>query len=106
MIAEATEEYFAEQDLTAQFIAQCIEQVPGNRLSVGALYDRYVVWCEAVGEDRKERRRFCEAMDTHGLRRVKTSLTVGGVRKTGVDAFNGIDLIVDWKNPPAGDAWS
>jgi P4 family phage/plasmid primase-like protien len=94
-IMGATAEYFEDQDVPRQFIAECVDMSDrACRVSAGALYGRYVDWCERVGEKPRDMRRFLDSMVENGIRRAPRGRIVeGGQVRAGVAIMVGARLL-------------
>lgn len=75
LVTDATESYRADNDIVAQFIADCC--VVGGNVSVGVtdLFSAFVKWCESNGEVPPKRREFAKQIDSRGF--AEDRLTVG-----------------------------
>ncbi len=49
-VLAATEQYRAEMDVLAGFLAECCEAGDGFQIAKGKLYERYSQWCKSNGE--------------------------------------------------------
>lgn len=74
-VVAATEEYLEQQDTLGAWIAECCEVEPSHQAKSSALYASYKAWCERAGEYVLPQKRWVSAMETRGMRSVKS----GGV---------------------------
>ncbi len=68
-VTRATEEYRADQDVIAAFIADCCIVDERMRVKATPLFDAYKAWCEQTGEAVVSQRRFGAAMSERGFKR-------------------------------------
>ncbi|OQA93141.1 MAG: hypothetical protein BWY25_03126 [Chloroflexi bacterium ADurb.Bin222] len=66
-VRAATDEYRANQDRLAGFLADCCEVRPRVSTPVGELYDAYAEWCEAANEDPLGKTAFSRQMTDRGF---------------------------------------
>jgi putative DNA primase/helicase len=69
-VIEATETYFADQDMLAQWLAQECDVQPGNELMKAASGDLYRSWCgfaTRAGHKAESQRAFAAAIQKRGL---------------------------------------
>jgi len=45
-VREATDDYKADMDVLADFLAECCEIGPGCRATIGAVFSKYEEWCK------------------------------------------------------------
>lgn len=69
VVVEATAEYFAEQDLMAQWLAERCLQVRGGEAPSSALYRDWQFWAKERGEDAGTGKAFSAAMERHHAKR-------------------------------------
>ncbi len=58
VVTKSTEDYRMSEDITAQFISDCIEQVPGAHITASGLYSHFVTWCASTGDDPIDNKKF------------------------------------------------
>lgn len=95
VVAKATSEYRAEEDVVGQFIDDCCEHSTAWRVAKASMYERYKQWCEENGENPLGTRTFTLRLRAHGLRELKSgsvrywdAITFG---KKGTDGADGAD---------------
>ena len=71
----AIDEYRAESDPLRMFIATCLSQAPGQRVSGRRLYEAYERWCKANALDPMKGNAFGRAMTQVGIRREVIGVT-------------------------------
>jgi putative DNA primase/helicase len=67
-VQRANTAYRAEMDTLAPFLAECCVQHPSFSVSVGALYQTYVAWCERSGEKPLGKIKFGRQLAERGYR--------------------------------------
>ena len=72
VVADATLEYLAGEDLIAVWIDDRCYQEPAARTLASALYKSFKEWAEATGERSGTQRAFSMALESHGYRKEKT----------------------------------
>ena len=65
-VRAATDDYRAEQDRLAGFLADCCELGPHYTVAVGELFEAYTGWCEDAGEEALGKRAFGERLRDRG----------------------------------------
>jgi putative DNA primase/helicase len=70
-VRAATDEYRANQDRLAGFLADCCEELPRVSTPVGDLYTAYTDWCEAANEDPLGKNPFSRQMMDRGFSQKK-----------------------------------
>ncbi|WP_431272636.1 phage/plasmid primase, P4 family [Dankookia sp. P2] len=65
IVADATAEYFAEQDMLAQWLAERCEPVPRAEAPSAALYRDWRAWAEGRGEVAGTNKAFSAALERH-----------------------------------------
>jgi putative DNA primase/helicase len=109
-IKAATAEYFSDQDVISQFIATRLDTTDRTRSEIDTVvYQAYSRWCDSVGEEARDKRRFLEAMKAKGVTQSgRTTANVDGRRVSGVTKLIGVRL----KSPAeidrdgVGDDWA
>jgi len=66
-VQAATEEYRAEMDVLADWIAECCVVMPNAKAAPTALYESYSKWCVAAGETPMNRRSFSDRLRERGF---------------------------------------
>jgi putative DNA primase/helicase len=84
-VCQATEAYFAEQDLFGQWLEEMCDVEPGNAAKIASTTELFRSWSEfakAAGENAGNTKSFASAMRRRGLKRYRSSLMRGyvGVR--------------------------
>lgn len=64
---EATDSYRAEMDILGRFIAECLEDAPGQTIVFRDLYEEYEKWCTSRKEEPTPARFFSDAMSERGI---------------------------------------
>ncbi len=77
-VKAATDEYRAQSDRLAGFLADCCELGQFYTVDKGLLYNEYVNWCGTNGEDAVSKRAFGEILRERGINETKAAK---GVRK-------------------------
>ena len=72
-VADATEEYFSDNDRIGQFLERSTRAVPGGRVGASMLYGEYVEWLRGAGEHPESQRRFTQELRRRGVGAAKTS---------------------------------
>ena len=72
-VADATEEYFSDNDRIGQFLERSTRAVPGGRVGASMLYGEYVEWLRGAGEYPESQRRFTQDLRRRGVGAAKTS---------------------------------
>jgi putative DNA primase/helicase len=81
IVKDATGDYFAEQDLLAQWIAERCEAQRGSSASSSALYRDWKAWIEARGERADTNLAFSAALEQHfAKRRTNAGIVFMGIR--------------------------
>lgn len=92
-VLNATEEYFAEQDVFAAWLSDRVELDPGNehkREPTRALYASWKKYAEDAGEEPGKKKGFTSKMRKHGLRPHKGAMRINGKPDRG---YHGIRLL-------------
>lgn len=76
-VTEATDQYKAESDVLAAFLADYCVIDRNAKVPKSELYETYKEWCTRTGEYAETQRRFSERMQEHGFQEYKTT---GGLR--------------------------
>jgi len=71
-VTRATEDYRAEQDVLAAWLADCCAQTPAATATAAALYTSYARWCEESGERALPRRTFGQRLAERGFTQGRT----------------------------------
>jgi len=71
-VAEATEEYRAEQDTLGMFIADKCDLGDGPEVTFKDIYDVYTMWCESRKERPKSSKFFAASMRARGFKSKRT----------------------------------
>jgi putative DNA primase/helicase len=71
----ATDEYRTDQDLVGQFLAAAVVRTsnPESHVTSAQLWHAYQKWCQENAVDPMSRNAFGRALNTHGLKRGKSS---------------------------------
>ena len=68
MVTAATDEYKSDMDILAPFFLEECVLASDQKVDRGVLYDRYVVWCQDLGDDVMSKRKFAEALKERGIK--------------------------------------
>jgi putative DNA primase/helicase len=68
-VRQATEQYRAEMDTLAGFIAECCRMEPKEKVEPRELYDAYTRWCDQTGERPLSERQLGQALQERGYQR-------------------------------------
>jgi putative DNA primase/helicase len=80
-VAAATQEYFADQDLLAQWMAERCKVDAKVETPSSALYRDWSAWCDARGEQAGSGKRFSSALERHHAKRhTMTGTMFAGLR--------------------------
>ena len=66
-VKAATNTYRCEEDVLAEFLADCCVIAPAGRVGVAELYESYSRWCEANRESPLTKRKFGRRLDDRGF---------------------------------------
>ncbi|WP_160299753.1 phage/plasmid primase, P4 family [Belnapia sp. F-4-1] len=81
VVADATAEYFAEQDMLAQWLAERCEAVPRNEAPSAALYRDWRAWAEGRGEVAGTNKAFSAVLERyHAKKRTAAGMVFVGLR--------------------------
>ena len=67
-VRQATNQYKSDMDILAPFFAEECVLAYDAKIDRGVLYDRYVVWCQDLGDDVMTKRAFANALRERGIR--------------------------------------
>lgn len=95
-VKAATTAYRAEQDILAEFIAQCCVLHPRAEVGKGELYAAYKKWCERAHDEPIQKNTFIARIQDRGIGERKGS--------KGVRLHVGIGLRADWVAEGGGSA--
>lgn len=70
-IANATEHYKIQNDVSLTFIEECCTRDPQSRIQAKALYEEYFEWCKQTNHHAVSSTRFSTEMDRLGFKKVK-----------------------------------
>ena len=94
-VRAATAEYRAEQDVLADFLAECCEFSPTARATTKVLYAAYSAWCESNGERVLSKKALSPRLQERGCQPDRTMSARGWVGLKLRPAENGTDDIYD-----------
>lgn len=81
LVADATAEYFAEQDMLAQWLTERCEAIPRNEAPSAALYRDWRAWAEGRGEVAGTNKAFSAALERHHAKKAtKAGAVFVGIR--------------------------
>ena len=69
IVADATLEYLAGEDLIAVWIEDRCYQEPDAKVKASELYKSFKEWAEATGERAMSQRAFSMALESHGFKK-------------------------------------
>lgn len=67
-VKKAGEDYFAEQDTVAAWLAECCEKVPNHRAQARGLFQSWAMFAKDRGEDPRNEKWFSEAMQRYAAK--------------------------------------
>lgn len=70
---QAREEYKAENDIEAAFVAECCIRNPDAQINAQKLYDKYSTWCKRNGSMAKSSTKVARDWDRLGFQKVKAN---------------------------------